>query len=99
MALTKVKRVLYPNLNPTGLMATAGAVYAAAVMIWNAYHHHGVLSVPVVIAAVGAVSALLTRTVVTPVADPKNGAGVPLVPAPAPALPPAGGAPMPTAAP
>jgi hypothetical protein len=86
MAAAPLKRVLYPHLNPAGLMAGAGAVYAAAVMIVNAYHHHGVISVPVVVAAVAAVAALLTRQVVTPVADPKDGNGNALVPV-APVIP------------
>ena len=90
--MAPVKRAISPTLNPAGLMATAGAVYAATVMILNAYHHHGVIDPPVIIAAVGAVAALLTRQDVTPVADPKDGNGNPLVPqAPRPvAAPPAG---------
>ena len=75
-----VPRALNVNTNPAGLLAAAGVVYAAAVMIYNAVHHHGVIDTNVIIAAVGAVAALFTRQVVTPVADPKNGAGVPLVP-------------------
>lgn len=75
-------RLLHPALNPTGLMASAGAIYAGASMAYNAYNHHGAWSTPVFIALVGAVSALLTRQVVTPVADPKDGNGNPLVPAP-----------------
>ena len=88
-------RALSPALNPTGYAAVIGTVYAAAVMIWNAYNHHGVISAPVIIAAVAAVTALLTRQVVTPVADPVDGAGRPLVPAPLPAAasaPPGAGA-------
>lgn len=79
--MTSLPRTLHPALNAPGYMATAGAVYAAATMIYNAYNHHGVISVPVILAAVAAVGALLTRTVVTPVADPVDGAGRPLVPA------------------
>src|ERR1039457_473197 len=82
MAAAPLKRVLYPHLDPAGLMAAAGTVYGAAVMIVNASHHHGVISVPVVVAAVAAVAALLTRQVVTPVADPKDGNGNALVPVP-----------------
>jgi len=73
------KRLVYPTLNPAGLMATAGAVYAASVMIYNAMHHHGVIDPAVIVAAVGAVAALLTRQVVTPVADPHDGNGEPLL--------------------
>src|ERR1039457_7162070 len=90
MAAAPLKRVLYPHLDPAGLMAAAGTVYGAAVMIVNASHHHGVISVPVVVAAVAAVAALLTRQVVTPVADPKDGNGNALVPVtgqPAPVIP------------
>lgn len=79
-----MKRNLSLTLNPAGLMGAALAVYAATVMILNAYHKHGVIDTPVIVAAVSAVAALFTRQIVTPVKDPKNGAGVPLVPAPAP---------------
>lgn len=75
-----VPRALNVSTNPAGLLAAAGVVYAAAVMIYNAVQHHGVIDTNVIVAAVGAVAALLTRQVVTPVADPKNGAGVPLIP-------------------
>ena len=74
-----MKRLASPRLNPTGLMAAAGAVYAAAVMIYNATHHHGVIDPQVIVAAVGAVAALLARQVVTPVADPRDGNGDALV--------------------
>jgi len=74
-----VKRLVSPTLNPAGLMAAAGTVYAAAVMIYNAMHHHGVIDPAVIVAAVGAVAALLTRQVVTPVADPRDGNGDALV--------------------
>ena len=89
----KLPATLNITTNPTGYMAAASTVYAAAVMIANAYHHHGVIDVPVIIAAATAVAALLTRQIVTPVAAPRDGAGTPLVPAPAPAAPapPAGG--------
>jgi hypothetical protein len=76
-----LRRVLSPLRNPAGLMAAAGAVYAAAVMIVNAYHHRGVIDPQVIVAAVGAVAALATRQVVTPVADPRGAAGEPLRPA------------------
>lgn len=66
--------------NPTGYLAAASTVYAAALMISNAVHHHGVIDTPTIIAAVTAVSALLTRQVVTPVAQPKDGNGNLLVP-------------------
>lgn len=82
-----VPAVLHPKTNPTGYMAAAGAVYAAAVMIYNARYHHGIIDVPVIVAAVAAVGSLLTRQIVTPVAAPRNGAGWPLVPAAIPGPP------------
>lgn len=80
-------RTLHPALNPAGYMAAASAIYAAVTAIYNAYNHHGALSAPVIIAALTAVASLLTRQVVTPVADPKDGNGDPLVTA---AVPPTG---------
>jgi hypothetical protein len=76
----KLPATLNITTNPTGYMAAASTVYAAAVMIYNAYHHHGVIDVPVIIAAATAIAALLTRQIVTPVAAPRDGAGTPLVP-------------------
>jgi hypothetical protein len=74
-----VKRILSPVTNSAGLSAAALAVYAAAVMIYNAVHHHGVIDVPVIVAALAAVSALYARTKSTPVSDPRDGNGKPLV--------------------
>jgi hypothetical protein len=76
-----VKRALSPLTNPAGLTAAGMAAYAAISMIASAVHHHGVISVPVIVAAVSAVAAMYTRQQVTPVADPVDGAGRPLVPA------------------
>jgi hypothetical protein len=56
-------------LNPAGLTAAGMAVYAAVVAIVNAVHHHGALPTPVIVAALGAIAAMYTRLVVTPVAD------------------------------
>src|SRR5258708_11352406 len=84
-----MKRVLSPVTNSAGLSAAGLAVYAAIVMIVNAAHHHGVIDVPVIVAALAAVSALYTRQKVTPVADPRDGNGKPLVPAPPRTGPPA----------
>lgn len=75
-----IPRALSPATNPAGWLAAAGAVFAAAVMTYNAVSHHGVIDTGVIVAAVGAVGALLTRQVVTPVSDPKDGAGRPLLP-------------------
>ena len=82
-----MKRNLSPATNATGLGSAAAAIYAAVVMIWNATHHHGVIDPQVIIAAVAAAAFLYTRFKVTPVADPKDGNGQPLVAAP-PATPP-----------
>lgn len=85
-----MKRALTLNTNPTGLGAAAGTIYAAAVMVYNAVNHHGVINPEVIIAAVGAAAFLYSRFLVTPVADPKDGDGQPLVTAtPAPPAPPA----------
>lgn len=48
-------------------------------MIWNAAHGHGVIDPQVVIASLGAAAFLYARFKVTPVADPKDGNGQPLV--------------------
>jgi hypothetical protein len=48
-------------------------------MIWNAAHYRGIIDPQVVIAAIGAAAFLYTRFKVTPVADPKDGNGQPLV--------------------
>lgn len=79
MATVNIPRAISPATNPAGLLATAGAVLAAVVMILNAVNHHGIIDSSVIVAAVGAVAALLTRQVVTPIADPKDGAGNPLL--------------------
>lgn len=77
-----IPRWLSLPTDPTGYLAALGAVYAAAVMIYNALNHHGVIDTNVIIAAIGAVGALLTRNSVTPLADPRNALGEPLVAAP-----------------
>lgn len=74
-----MKRALTPSLNPTGLGSAAAALYAAVVMVWNATHHQGVIDPQVIVAALGAAAFLYARFKVTPVADPKDGNGVPLV--------------------
>jgi hypothetical protein len=74
-----LKRALTPATNPAGLGSSAAAVYAAIVMIVNATHHHAVIDPQVVIAALGAAGFLYARFKVTPVADPKDGNGQPLV--------------------
>lgn len=79
------KRALSPNTNATGIGSAVAALYAAAVMIWNATHHHAVIDPQVIIAAISAAAFLYTRFKVTPVADPRDGNGQPLAPAPTPA--------------
>jgi hypothetical protein len=76
----KAARVLSPKTNPAGLMSAGMAILAAVLAVVNAFRDHGVIDTQVIIAAVGAVAALATRQVVTPVADPKGKSGTPLYP-------------------
>lgn len=75
-------RFLNPLTNPNGYLSAAAAVLAAAVMIANAVHHHGIIDPAVIIAAAGAVGALVARQHVTPVRDPRDGNGNPLAAVP-----------------
>ena len=68
-------RLVNPATNPNGYMAAAGAILAAVVMITNAVHHHGIIDPTVIVSAIGAMAALFTRQLVTPVGDPKDGNG------------------------
>jgi hypothetical protein len=81
-----LKRALAPATNPTGLGSAVAAIYAAIVMIVNATHHHAVIDPQVIVAALGAAAFLYARFKVTPVADPKDGNGQPLVAAVPPAV-------------
>ena len=74
-----MKRALAPSLNPTGLGSAAAAVYAGIVMILNAAHHRAAIDPQVIIAALSAAAFLYARFRVTPVADPKDGNGAPLL--------------------
>ena len=74
-----VKRAISPTTNATGIGSAVAAIYAAVVMIYNATHHHAVIDPQVIIAAIGAAAFLYTRFKVTPVADPRDGNGVPLL--------------------
>jgi hypothetical protein len=74
-----LKRALAPATNPTGLGSSAAAIYAAIVMILNAASHRAVIDPQVIVAAAGAAAFLYARFKVTPVADPKDGNGTPLV--------------------
>lgn len=78
-----LRRLLSMSTNPTGIAASVSAIWAAAVMIWNATNHHGVISTQVIVAALSAAAFLYTRFKVTPTADPKDGAGNPLIVPPA----------------
>jgi hypothetical protein len=82
-----MKRALSPSTNATGLGSAAAAIYAVVVMIVNATHHHGVIDPQVIVAALAAGAFLYSRMKVTPVADPKDGNGVPLVAGPPPPPP------------
>ncbi len=77
-----LKRALAPATNPTGIGSSAAAIYAAIVMIVNAVSHHAVIDPQVILAALGAAAFLYARFKVTPVADPKDGNGQPLVAVP-----------------
>ena len=68
------------KLQPAAVGAAMAAVYAAAVMLYRAYAAHtGVLDWDLLVAAGMAVWGLWTYTQVTPVADPHDNAGRPLV--------------------
>ena len=81
-----MKRALSPATNATGLASAAAAIYAAVVMVWNSTHHQGVIDPQVVIAALAAAAFLYSRMKVTPIADPKDGNGTPLVALPPPLI-------------
>ena len=79
-----VRRLLSVSTNPAGLGAAALAIYAAVQMILNLTSHKAGYGFDpqVIVAAAGALAFLYTRMKVTPVKDPKDGNGKPLVPAP-----------------
>jgi len=80
--MAAVKRSLTPATNPTGIGSSLAALYGLAVGIWNATHHHAVIDPQVIVAALTAAAFLYARFKVTPVADPKDANGVPLVTVP-----------------
>jgi hypothetical protein len=86
-----MNRLLSVNTNATGYITAAGAVYAAADMIYNVVSHHAVFNASVAVAGVAALMVFFARQTVTPVADPKDLSGHPLVVA-VPAEPPAAAA-------
>lgn len=77
-----MNRNLNPATNAAGIGAAIAALWAAGVMCWHATHGHGVIDPQVIVSAATAAAFLYTRFKVTPVADPKDGAGRPLAPAP-----------------
>jgi len=76
-----VKRLLSPSTNATGLGAAVAGIYAAIQMVINLTSHKAGYGFDpqVIVAAVGAALFLWTRFKVTPVADPRDGNGNPLV--------------------
>jgi hypothetical protein len=82
------KRVFNPQTNPPGYLAAASALYAAGTALYNAANHHGAINWNVIFAALLAAASMWARTKVTPVADPQDGAGRPLIPAPQQGVPP-----------
>lgn len=83
----EIPRLANPATNPNGFLAAIGAVLAAAIMIYNAVNHHGVIDTTVVVAGVGAFLSLVSRQYVTPVKDPRDGNGGQLVPVMSPLSP------------
>lgn len=75
-----MKRLLSPALNPAGLTSLIAALYALGYGIWNVAHHRGAVDPQVIVAALAAVAALLTRQGVTSLKDPRDGAGRALSP-------------------
>jgi hypothetical protein len=78
-----VSRALSPQTNPTGLASAAGALYVIVQWAWTETGHKGTAS-PVVVALAFTIVSLITRYYVTPVADPRDPLGRPLVPLPPP---------------
>lgn len=70
------------KLQPVAVGAAMAAVYAAAVMLYRAYvAHDAVLDWDLLVVAGMAVWGLYTRSLVTPVEDPRDNDGRALVPA------------------
>ncbi|MBA9002259.1 hypothetical protein [Thermomonospora cellulosilytica] len=80
MPRLRVPLLLNPRLESAAVGSTAAAVYAAARMLWNVYvDHTDVFDMDVLVAAVVAVYGLYVRAKATPVADPRDADGRPLV--------------------
>jgi hypothetical protein len=75
-----VKRALSPTYNATGLASAVAAIYAAVVLVINIVNHKAAFDPQVIVAAVSAAAFLYARFRVTPISDPKDGNGNPLVP-------------------
>lgn len=75
-------RWLNPSLEPAFIGAVFAALYAAGAMLYRAYKGDGVLDWDILAAAGALLWQLWIRLKATPVADPKDAAGVPLVPKP-----------------
>jgi hypothetical protein len=71
-------RALNVKTNPLGYTIAAALVFIAGSVIDTLARHHGAITTPVIVAAVTAAVSALTRQLVTPVADPKDGNGHPL---------------------
>ena len=82
-----IPRFVSPLTNPNAYIAAAGAIVAVVTMTENIVHNHGPFDATVIVSAIGAVGALAARQLVTPVLDPKDASGTPLVPVPQPPAP------------
>lgn len=74
-----MKRLITPSLNMPGLIAAALAIYAVIQGAYNSAHGSTVLTSSVIVAAISAALSAYARTQVTPVADPRDGNGTPLL--------------------
>ena len=70
-----IPRWLNPRTNPTGYAAFFSFAYAVANAVTNQLHGGKVLTLPVIIGAVGTVGSVWLRHMVAPNADPRNALG------------------------
>ena len=91
---SELLRKLNPKTDLPGLMAGGSAVYAVA----SGIVHHTAVSDDTIVAAVAFAASVVTYFRSTPVSDPRNAAGIALVPANA-VVPAAQPAPVPAAQP
>ena len=67
------------KLEPAAVGSAGAASYVAVAMLWRAFiSHDGVFAPDELVAAIAAVYALWGRTVVTPLARPRDAGGRPL---------------------